>query len=291
MKKTRVVASTLLIVAALLAFWAFWLEPASLRVKHSSISLSDWPASCDGLRIAVLSDLHVGSPFNGIRNLEKIVKQTQQQQPDLILLPGDFVIQGVLGGDFVAPEAAAAVLANLSAPLGVYAVLGNHDWWLDGPRVQRALEENGIAVLEDRSEIIRAKGCQLYLVGISDYWEGAHDIDAAFADVPNVLATQDNQGAQVSQAIVAFTHNPDVFPDIPSRTTLTIAGHTHGGQVYIPGIGRPVVPSQYGDRYAIGHIQEGGRNLFVSSGVGTSILPVRFLVPPEITIITVKNEG
>lgn len=279
MKTARVVVSVLFVSAALSACWAFWLEPASLRVARSTIALTDWPKSCDGMHIAVLSDLHVGSPFNGIENLQKIVEQTQLQKPDLILLPGDFVIQGVLGGDFVTPEIAAEVLAQLHAPLGVYAVLGNHDWWLDGPRVQRALEQNGIAVLEDRSRHIGDGPCQLYLAGISDYWEGAHDIDAALSAVPD------------DGALLVFTHNPDVFPDIPSRATLTIAGHTHGGQVYIPGVGRPVVPSKYGDRYAIGHIKEGPRNLFVSSGVGTSILPVRFLVPPEITIITVVGES
>ena len=90
-------------------------------------------------------------------------------------------------------------------------------------------------------------------------------------------------------AVLAFTHNPDVFPSIPARALLTIAGHTHGGQVYLPGIGRPIVPSEFGQRYAIGHVREGGRDLFVSSGVGTSILPVRFLVPPEITLLQISR--
>ncbi|MFW2440596.1 MAG: hypothetical protein ACN4GR_14660 [Arenicellales bacterium] len=88
---------------------------------------------------------------------------------------------------------------------------------------------------------------------------------------------------------LAFTHNPDVFPEIPVNIMLTIAGHTHGGQVYIPGIGRPIVPSQYGERYAIGHIVEKGKHLYVSSGIGTSIIPVRFMVPPEVTILRVTN--
>jgi uncharacterized protein len=88
---------------------------------------------------------------------------------------------------------------------------------------------------------------------------------------------------------VAFTHNPDIFPEIPSRVVLTVAGHTHGGQVYIPGIGRPITPSKYGQRYAIGHVVEGDRHLFVSSGLGTSILPVRFLVPPEVSVLTISS--
>jgi hypothetical protein len=88
--------------------------------------------------------------------------------------------------------------------------------------------------------------------------------------------------------VLAFTHNPDVFPHVPARVALTIAGHTHGGQVVLPLLGRPLVPSAYGQRYAIGHVEEDGRHLFVSSGLGTSIFPVRFGVPPEISIVVVR---
>jgi predicted MPP superfamily phosphohydrolase len=115
------------------------------------------------------------------------------------------------------------------------------------------------------------------LAGVSDLWEGKHDVQAALQEVPE------------SAPVIVFTHNPDVFPDIPRRVSLTIAGHTHGGQVYIPGVGRPVVPSRYGQRFAIGHIEEDERHLIVSSGLGTSILPVRFLVPPEISILRVSQ--
>jgi uncharacterized protein len=120
--------------------------------------------------------------------------------------------------------------------------------------------------------------CSFWLVGISDFWEGEHNVRAALAPVPD------------SAAALAFTHNPDIFPEIPERVSLTVAGHTHGGQVYIPGIGRRVVPSRYGSKFAIGHVNEGGRNLFVSSGLGTSIFPVRFLVPPEVSVLTVVGD-
>jgi hypothetical protein len=91
-----------------------------------------------------------------------------------------------------------------------------------------------------------------------------------------------------AESIIALTHNPDIFPLVPPRVAITLAGHTHGGQVYLPLIGRPIVPSRYGQRYAIGHIEEGGRHLFVTSGIATSIIPVRFLVPPEIVIARLK---
>jgi len=253
--------------------WAFWLEPASLRNEDHQLELPSWPSACDGLRIAVLADLHVGSPFNGLDKLAEIVELTQAAEPDLVLLAGDYVIHGVVGGQFTAPEPAAAELARIAAPLGVYAVLGNHDWWFDAERVASALRNVGIALLEDESTRISRGDCEFWLAGVSDFWEGAHDIPRALQGVPPSAPT------------ILFTHNPDLFPDVPPRVSLTIAGHTHGGQVYLPGIGRPIVPSKYGERFAIGQIVEEGRHLFVSSGLGTSILPVRFLVPPEVSVL------
>jgi len=229
------------------------------------------------MRIAVLADLHVGSPFNSLDNLARIVELTLTAQPDLILLAGDYVIQEVLGGAKVAPEEIAKGLRRLTAPLGVFAVLGNHDWWEDGPRIERALESVGISVLEDSSRLIKRNSCEFQLAGLSDYWEGPRHYRAALENIPLRIAT------------IAFTHNPDTFPEIPKPVDLMIAAHTHGGQVYLPGLGRLIVPSKYGQRYAIGHIVENGRHLFVSPGLGTSILPVRFLVPPEVSLLTIRT--
>ncbi|WP_444886290.1 metallophosphoesterase [Microbulbifer sp. JMSA008] len=271
--KYRVVFLVALAVALTLAVWAFFAEPRSFRINEQALRLESWPASCSGLSVAVLADLHVGSPYKGIESLRSLVNQVNASSPDLVLLPGDFVIQGVVGGSFVTPESAAEVLAGLKAPLGVFAVMGNHDWWLDPKRVERAFTEKGIPLLEDASTKISSGHCAFQLVGISDFWEGPHNIDRAMSAI------------EESETVLAFTHNPDIFPQIPQRIALTIAGHTHGGQVYLPLIGRPIVPSRYGERYAIGHIEEEGKHLFVSPGVGTSILPVRFLVPPEVTLL------
>ena len=270
----RRIAGLAFIVAALaLGAWAFVWEPASLVTRTHRVAIPHWRAELAGLRVAVLGDLHVGSPYQGLSKLAKIVDATNGLQPDLILLPGDFVIQGVLGGTFVSPEEASAVLARLKAPLGVWAVLGNHDWWLDAPRVQAALEQHGIRVLEDRAVAIQRGGVQFWLVGISDFWEGPHDVRAAMSAVRD------------DAPVLVFTHNPDVFPTIADRFSLLVTAHTHGGQVDLPLIGRPIVPSAYGQRYAIGHVVENGRHLFVSSGLGTSIIPVRFRVPPEISVL------
>ena len=265
MKASCAIRAVTMVTGTALVVWAFWLEPASFRIQEERINVSAWPASCDALRIAILADLHVGAPYNGLEQLQDVVSEANAAGPDLILLPGDFVIHGVVGGSFVAAEDAAVELSKLHAPLGVFSVLGNHDWWLDPKRVERALVQNGITVLEDTSEAITAGSCTLRLVGVSDYWEGPHNFKKALSDVAS------------GETVVAFTHNPDIFPELPSGIALTIAGHTHGGQVYLPGIGRPIVPSDYGERYAIGHIIELGKHLYVSPGVGTSIFPVRFL--------------
>jgi len=258
--------------------WGFWLEPASLRNENYEIHLPNWPEACDGLRIAVLADLHIGSPFNGLDKLDRIVDLTLRAQPDLILLAGDYVIHGILGGHKVAPEEVAEGLRRLTAPLGVFAVLGNHDWWTGAARIGRALESVGIPVLEDSSVLVKRNGCAFHLAGLSDYWEGPRDYRTALKNIPPGMPT------------IALTHNPDAFPEISRPVNLMIAAHTHGGQVYLPLIGRPIVPSKYGQRYAIGHIVENGRHLFVSSGLGTSIIPVRFLVPPEVSLLTIRPE-
>jgi hypothetical protein len=266
------------VLSIALAVWGFWVEPGRLVVRRTILSLPNWPAGNDGLRVAVLTDLHVGSPRHGIEKLRQIVAQVNSLEPDAVLILGDLVIQGVVGGRFVAPEVLSAELVALESRLGAFAVLGNHDWWLDAPRVAASLEAVGITLLEDASAEIGSAGRRFWLAGVSDYWEGRHDVAAALSRIP------------ASDPIIVFTHNPDVFPDIPARVALTVAGHTHGGQVNIPLLGPPIVPSKFGQRYAAGHVVEDGRHLFVSTGTGTSILPVRFRVPPEITLLELRSD-
>ncbi|HYU78282.1 MAG TPA: metallophosphoesterase [Vicinamibacterales bacterium] len=231
------------------------------------------------MRVAAVSDLHVGSPHTDLRKLDQVVEAINAGRPEVVVLLGDYVVQGVVGGRFVSPEQIAERLKKLRAPLGVYAVLGNHDWWLDAPRVERALRSAGIVVVDDTALPLRRENETFWIVGVSDYWEGPHDVRQALSgvvgDAPALL----------------ITHNPDIFPEIPARVCLTIAGHTHGGQVALPVIGRPIVPSRYGERYAVGQITEHGSQLFVTSGVGTSILPIRFRVPPEVVFLNIHAPG
>ena len=268
-----------LALGALGLAWGFWLEPQRLVVSRSELVLPGWPAKLAGLRVALLSDLHIGSPFWDLQALSRLVERTNAEKPDLVLLAGDYQINDVPGGVFVDAEPIAERLSALKAPLGVVAVLGNHDWWNDGERTRRAFSAHGITVLEESAQQLERDGQSFYVVGLADQLTRRSSPRAVLAQVPSRTPT------------LLLVHEPDVFETFPSlglSPTLTLAGHTHGGQVWLPLLGRRVVPSAFGQRYAYGHVVEAGRHLFVTSGVGTSVLPVRFLVPPEIALLTLR---
>ena len=277
--RKKLAVSGIASIAIFFALWAFWWEPATLTSEQQVLELERWPAECAHTRVAVLADLHVGSPYNGLDKLRQIVELVNAASPDLVLLAGDFVIHGVLGGDFVEPADFAAVLGQLRAPGGVYAVLGNHDIRYGADKVAAALSAASIEVLENRSLPITLGSCHFRVAGVSDFKRGPYDIPKALRQVA------------VDTPVIVFTHNPDLFPLVPAWVALTVAGHTHGGQVYFPGLGRPIVPSDYGARYALGHIEENGRHLFVNTGTGTSVLPARFFVPPVVSLLTLTPGG
>jgi predicted MPP superfamily phosphohydrolase len=270
------VAVVLGCIVSTLGVWSVWIEPASLTTDEVALSVR-WP-SPRPLRVAVLTDLHVGAPFNGVDKLRKVVDRANAASPDIVCILGDLVIQGVIGGTVIPPETIAGELSRLRAPAGIVAVLGNHDGWFDHDRVRRAIEQRGIRVIENTAVRLDTEAGPVWAAGISDLWTGRPDLDAALKGVPN-------DGTPV----LLLTHNPDIFPMVPSRVTLTLAGHTHGGQVRLPFFGPPIVPSRFGQRFAAGHVEEGGRHMFVATGVGTSILPVRFLVPPSVTVLTLSR--
>jgi uncharacterized protein len=261
-------------VVGVLSLWGFWWEPSSLHLSEECIAVK-WNLA-QPLRIAVFGDLHVGSPFNNLDKLNQIVEQTNAATPDVICILGDFVVHGVPGGTFIAPEDMIPILRGLKARYGVFAVLGNHDVWLRGNRVEPALKAAHIEVLEDRAVKVPIGNESIWIAGVSDLWTQRHNVHAALAGVTDT-----------NTPVLVLTHNPDVFPEMPDRVSLTLAAHTHGGQVLLPIIGAPIVPSKYGQRFAAGHIVENGRHLFVTTGIGTSIIPVRFRVPPTIDVLTV----
>jgi predicted MPP superfamily phosphohydrolase len=261
--------------AAALALWAGWIEPRRLVVREVELRLPHWPARLDGLRAGVLSDLHAGAPHAGLDVVTRAVDALNERAPDVHLLLGDHVDASQPWRRRLAPAAIAARLARLRAPLGTVSVVGNHDWLGSGDGVWRALLDAGITVLEDRAVEL---GGRFWVAGLGDMRNRRPNVARALSGVPD--------GAPV----IVLTHDPDMFPVIPERVALTLAGHTHGGQVAIPLLRRPMLPSAYGERYARGHVVEHGRHLLVTSGVGTSGLPIRLLAPPEVLVLTLRSQ-
>ena len=258
----------MVIAAVVVAVWALWFEPRRLVRRGRTLRLSNWPGSLDGLRVAVVADLHAGSPQVRPRELRRITRALGRSRPDLVLFLGDFVDDEVAFGEDVPPEQAAGALEPVEAPLGVFGVLGNHDWRAGGERVRTAMESVGIRILEN--EAVRAG--DLWLAVVGDRASARDDVSRALDAVP--------EGAPVLVA----THSPDVFPEIPARVSLTLAGHTHGGQVNLPWLRRLWTPGRYADRV----VEEDGKVLFVHPGIGTSTFPVRLGAPPEVSVLTLR---
>ena len=237
------------------------------------------------LRIVILSDIHACEPWMPVDRIHSIVEEANRLGGDIILLLGDFAAG--LGRFKLGPVPAkqwSRALAELSAPLGVYAIPGNHDWWTNLAEVMDALAAAGIPVFQNRAQKFTSPA-PFWLAGtdsIVAHPYGRGDFGSA-ADLPGTLSQITNDAPAILMA-----HEPDMFVNVPDRFAVTLSGHTHGGQVLLPFIGRPVVPSEFGQRFAYGHIHEGGRDLIVSAGLGCSILPVRFGVPPEITVVTLR---
>lgn len=258
--------------------WGFYLEPSYLVFNKVNIFIKYWHKEHNNFKVAILTDLHVGCPYINLDKLALLVEKTNKSNPDLIVILGDLVITKVIGGRFIEPEQIAQVLKRLKASQGVVAILGNHDWWYDGNRVRTVLEQVGIIVLENDVVKLSKDEKTFWVAGLADLSTRKPDITSTLAKITD------------NNPVLMLTHNPDIFPKIPEQVSLTLAGHTHGGQVKLPFLGRPRVPSKFGQRYAKGHIVENKKHLYVSSGVGTTLLPVRFFVPPEIVLLTLNKE-
>jgi len=270
-----------------LSSYAFAIEPSfRLVVKHHTVRSAAWPKDHPALRIGVIADLHACEPWMSVDRIDEIVARTNALEPDIIVVLGDLAA-GLkrFRTRALAPEEWAVPLSRLRAPLGIHAVLGNHDWWTNVDAVRFGLSRAGIPIYENDAIPIRYRRRRFWLAGIGD--QIAHQTPTGgfrgVDDLAGTLAQVDND-----DPVVLMVHEPDIFVDVPDRVAVTLAGHTHGGQVRVPGLGRPVVPSAYGQRFAYGHIVEDNRDLVVSGGLGCSILPVRFGVPPEITLVTLR---
>lgn len=269
------------------AAYAVTIEPGfRLRVQSYAVEMPGWGAR-PPLTICITADLHAGGPWMPLSRVHRIVDAANALRPDLHVMLGDLPAHHRFVARPVPMADVADALAGLSAPLGTYAILGNHDWWDDPaadriarpPSIRRLLERAGMPVLVNAAVRLR-HGAGVWLLGTDSALAfgmrgpGAENLAAAMAplrhdDAPAVL----------------LAHEPDLFVRVPGRVGLTLSGHTHGGQVRL--LGRSAyVPSRYGNRFAYGLVAEAGRQMVVSGGLGCSIAPVRLGVPPELTLVT-----
>jgi len=266
---------------------AFAVEPRfTLTVKRWNVAHPAWPVGAPPLRIGVLTDIHAVKPWMDARRIGGIAARLNAERPDIVVLLGDYVnaLHPGYYSSLVPVREWSAALRDLHAPLGVYAILGNHDWWSgEVPAMRAAFDRAGIALLEGSAIKIKRGRFPFWVVGLDDLLAAG---SRGYGNLPAALAHVTD-----SAPIVLLAHEPDIFSVVPERIALTLAGHTHGGQVYIPFVGRPSLATgmaRYA-KYAYGHIVENGRHLIVSSGLGLSAYPVRFLVPPEIAIVTLGS--
>jgi predicted MPP superfamily phosphohydrolase len=292
----RFLKISFLILAPVFVFlgaWAFWYEPSSLTVKNYDLKIQEWQAAHNNFKIVTISDVHGGSNFVDDNKIRQVVEKANEQNADLIVLLGDYVSQQRFDHlQLNMPmQNISDNLRGLQANFGVYAVLGNHDALYSDARVRTELERAGIRVLENEAIKINVNKQDLILLGLPDVLKvNASGWEKYCADARSALAKLNAKGG-----VIVLTHSPDIFPFV-SKTDLVspdlrlvLAGHTHGGQVRFPFVGSLVVPSSYGQKYALGHVTEDGKNLFVTPGIGTSIFPVRFRVPPEVSVLTISN--
>lgn len=258
--------------AAGLSVWGFANAQADPVMRRGIVHMNDWPEHAAPLRIALISDVHVQGPDMPPERLARIVAQVNAQRPDLILLAGDYVGDRQLSTRLYPDAEIAAPLGRLVAPLGTWAVLGNHDHWRDKGSMAKALEKAGIRVLANSA----ARVGVLTLAGADD----------AFSDHADVAAV-DRAAAALPGPTLLLTHSPDLVPQLPRRFGLVLAGHTHCGQIVLPLYGQLSSSSHFGDRYRCGLVREAGRSIFVTGGLGTSVLPFRFGALPEWWLITV----
>jgi uncharacterized protein len=270
-------------------------EPFLNTITRYALQPRGWPHDLN-LKVAVIADVHACEPWMNAARIGHIVEKTNALGADVIVLLGDYVAGHNKITAIVPDHEWAAALSSLRAPLGVYAILGNHDWWADkaaqarghGPiEAQLALEKVGIPVLENQSVPIEKAGKRIWVAGLGDQLalrEGHDGPSEKGRGVDKLEATL--ASAATEEPVILLAHEPDIYPQVPDRVALTLSGHTHGGQVRIPGL-RPYAPSELSRKYVYGHFVENDRHLIVSGGLGCSWWPVRVGVPPEILLVDI----
>lgn len=267
------------ILGVLVLMYAYFVEPAILVVNKQTIKVPHWNKDLNGFKVVAISDLHGGSNTMTEEKLRYVVELANAQQPEVIVLLGDYVSQVKHHGKELKMDAhvIAENLKGLKAKYGVFAVIGNHDWWYDEAVVRDEFGRAGFVMLENATHPIDVNGKRVWILGIEDFWKRGR---AEIGDALSRIEPKEN--------IVGITHNPDTFDKTPADLSILFAGHTHGGQVWLPFIGAPVPVAKR--EYTAGHVVRDTRHLFVTKGVGTSGPAIRFCAVPEIAVITLEAE-
>jgi predicted MPP superfamily phosphohydrolase len=275
-KNARRLGSILILLLGLgIVIWGYLTATRDPVVRSATIALAGWPEGSSPIRAVLISDIHIIAPDMPPERLAGIVRRINGLKPDLVLIAGDFVSDRTIATHHYPATALIPPLAQLRPRLGTFAVLGNHDHWRNESAVRRALREAGVVVLDNQAREVGP----LALGGIDDSY-------THHADLGRTLARM----RRIAGARVLLSHSPDPFAKVPADVSLMVAGHTHCGQISLPIIGAIMTASSYGRRFVCGRVDETGRTLIVTAGLGTSNLPIRLGAVPDIWLLTLQGK-
>ncbi len=289
LKRIGLAIGTIAILLALFLSYSYFIGPRLFVVVEDTLAVPNWSPKLDGFRVVAISDIHAGSNYAPEERIRYMVEQTNAQSADIVVLLGDYVSEskfdrnarskpyGTDRTELRMPVATIAdILGGLKTKHGVYSVIGNHDEYHNAPKITREFERVGIKALENQVAVIEVNGEKINLWGIEDLWKN-HKVPVEAFD-----AIADKQN------VIALTHNPDSLLKAPKGISLMFAGHSHGGQLNWPIFGP--IAAVNDKRFMDGHAVVDGKHVYVTSGVGTSVIPFRFRVPPEIAVVTMRSE-